>query len=128
MDETTERQQTARSASGPAATAATGSYKGLAIALGVLVIALCVGLWMRHNNAIRQAKDLQDKITLLSSQVVQANTDLNEAKQVNSTLETHLQEESDAAKRLSKKRPNRQPKKSPSAINGFPNWKASAMI
>jgi chromosome segregation ATPase len=88
--------------SSPAANAAAaGSYKGLAVALGILVIALCVGLWMRHTAAVKQARELQDKVNLLSSQVVQANSDLNEAKQVNSTLEAHLQEESEASKRLS---------------------------
>jgi chromosome segregation ATPase len=102
MDETTERQQNVRSASGPVTTTtATSSYKGLAIALGLLVVALSVVLWVRHTSAAKEAKELQDKITLLSAQVVQANSDLNEAKQVNSTLEAHLQQESDASLRLS---------------------------
>jgi len=101
MDETTERQQSARSASGPATNAAAGSYKGLAVALGVLVIALCIGLWMRHTNANKQAQEYEAKLNQLSNQVVQASADLNEAKQVNSTLEAHLQQESDASKRLS---------------------------
>lgn len=102
MDETTERQQNVRSASGPVTTTTvTSSYKGLAIALGLLVVALSVVLWVRHTSAAKEAKELQDKITLLSAQVVQANSDLNEAKQVNSTLEAHLQQESDASLRLS---------------------------
>jgi chromosome segregation ATPase len=97
MDETTERQQSARSASGPA----SGSYKGLAVALGVLVIALCIGLWMRHTNANKQVQEYEAKLNQLSNQIVVATSDLNEAKQVNSTLETHLQQESEASKRLS---------------------------
>lgn len=58
-------------------------------------------LWMRHSTAAKEAKEMQDKINLLSSQVQQANADLNEAKQVNSTLEAHLAQESEASKRLS---------------------------
>jgi chromosome segregation ATPase len=100
MDETTERTQTARSASAPAATGA-GAYKGLAVALALMVLLLAAGLWIRHNNAEKQAKDLQAKIDLLASQVQQKEQDLNESKQVNSTLEAHLAQESEAAKRLS---------------------------
>jgi chromosome segregation ATPase len=100
MDETTERTHTARSA--PVRPApGIDPYKVLAVALALLVVLLSAGLWMRHNNANKQTKELQDKVALLSSQVLQKEQDLNEAKQVNSTLEAHLAQESDAAKRLS---------------------------
>lgn len=101
MDETTERQYSARSASGPATTTASGSFKGLAIALALIVVLLSGSLWVRHNNAAKQTKELQDKITLLSTQVQQATTDLAEAKQVNTALESQLTQQSDAASRLS---------------------------
>jgi chromosome segregation ATPase len=90
MDETTSR--TAGGA---------GAYKGLAIALALLVLLMAGGLWMNHNNAQKQTKELQAKVALLSSQVMQKDQDLNEAKQVNSTLEAHLTQQSDAASRLS---------------------------
>jgi chromosome segregation ATPase len=100
MDETTERTQAARSASVPPASGA-GAYKGLAIALALLVVIMAAGLWMNYNNAQKQAKELEAKVALLSSQVTQKDSDLNEAKQVNSTLEAHLAQQSDAAARLS---------------------------
>ena len=100
MDETTERQYSVRSTSGPA-TAGGGSFKGLAIALALIVVLLSGALWVRHNNAAKQTKELQDKIDLLSSQVKQSTTDLAEAKQVNTALESQLTQQSDAATRLS---------------------------
>lgn len=100
MDETTERTHTARSAP-VRPSSGVDPYKVLAVALALLVVLLSAGLWMRHNTAIKQTKELQDKVALLSSQVLQKEQDLNEAKQVNSTLEAHLAQESDAAKRLS---------------------------
>jgi DNA repair exonuclease SbcCD ATPase subunit len=101
MDETTERQYTARSSSGPATTTTGGSFKGLAIALALIVVLLSGALWYRHNNASKQAKELQDKVTLLSSQVQQTTADLTETKQVVTALETQLTQQSDAASRLS---------------------------
>jgi chromosome segregation ATPase len=90
MDESTQR--TAGGA---------GAYKGLAIALALLVLLMAGGLWMNYNNAQKQTKELQAKVNLLSSQVMQKDQDLSEAKQVNSTLEAHLTQQSDAASRLS---------------------------
>src|SRR5688500_15569726 len=101
MDETTERQYTARSASGSATRAAGSSFKGLAIALALIVILLSGALWVRHNNAAKQTEDLQAKVKLLSSQVVQKDADLTETKQVITALEGQLSAQSDAASRLS---------------------------
>jgi DNA repair exonuclease SbcCD ATPase subunit len=101
MDETTERQYTVRSSSGPATTAGGGSFKGLAIALALIVVLLSGGLWYRHSNAAKQIQDLQAKNELLSSQVKQTSSDLNEAKQVITGLETQLTAQNDAASRLS---------------------------
>jgi chromosome segregation ATPase len=100
MDETTERTRMARGTSATAA-AGAGAYKGLAIALALLVLLMAGGLWMNYNNAQKQTKELEAKVKLLSLQVVQKDQDLNEAKQVNSTLESHLAQQSDAASRLS---------------------------
>jgi chromosome segregation ATPase len=100
MDETTERTHTARSApvrSNPG----LDPFKILAAALALLVILLSAGLWMSYTNAQKQSKELQAKVSLLSSQVQQKDQDLNESKQVNSTLEAHLAQQSEAAKRLS---------------------------
>src|SRR5688572_20594755 len=101
MDQSTERQYSVRSTSGPATTAGGGSFKGLAIALALIVVLLSGALWVRHNNAAKQNKELQDKVKLLSDQVVQANTDLTEAKQVITGLEGQITAQSDAASRLS---------------------------
>jgi chromosome segregation ATPase len=69
--------------------------------LALLVVLLSAGMWLRHTSAEKQAKELQDKIALLAGQVTQKDQDLTEAKQVNSTLEAHLAQQSDAASRLS---------------------------
>lgn len=100
MDETTERTRTARSASVPAS-GGVDPFKVLAAVLALLVILLSAGMWLRHTSAEKQAKELQDKIALLAGQVTQKDQDLAEAKQVNSTLEAHLAQQSDAASRLS---------------------------
>lgn len=77
------------------------SYKPLIIALIVVCLMLSIGLWVRHNSAVKQRNEDVAKILQLSNQVVQATAEINEAKQVNTSLESSLTQQADTAKRLS---------------------------
>ncbi len=101
MDERADKNQTARNAPGAAGLEPSGSYKPLVILLIVVCLMLSIGLWVRHSNAEKRASDDAQKIALLSNQVAQATADLNESKQVNTSLEGNLTTQSDALKRLS---------------------------
>lgn len=83
------------------APAGGSSMKPAIIVLIVLVLMLSGGLWVRHSSAEKQHKEDEARILQLSNQVVQATADITEAKQVNSSLETHLNEQAEAVKRLS---------------------------
>ena len=74
--------------------------------LVVLCIALGVGLLIRHAKAVQQQQDAEAKIMTLSNQWVKTESDLNDQRKVNSTLEQTLETKTSEAQGLSNKLDN----------------------
>src|SRR5437588_1974466 len=67
--------------------------KVVIVILGILSVALGVGLLMRHNAALKLGKENEDHIQELvtySNRLEQTQTKVDELVKVNSTLETNL--------------------------------------
>jgi len=62
---------------------------------------LSVGLWVRHNNAIKEKAEADQRFNQLSNQFVQVTADLNEAKQVITAKEVDIEQREGVLKRLS---------------------------
>src|ERR1051326_6648966 len=76
------------------------------VVLVVLCIALGVGLLIRHAKAVQQQQDAEAKIMTLSNQWVKTESDLNDQRKVNSTLEQTLETKTSEAQGLSNKLDN----------------------